>query len=734
MSVYLSDFVKAWDALHTSYPAQRATLLNHFYSTVVQRSPNSDPRSPTATVDEGLELATCASGVVEASGSPTSSNAHVAITVNGHAVRWRLHPVKNQSAFFLFTPPAVEPTAVETSMLLIRFSAYLKILVTLHFKNELELILLHLQCILFLLNCQGGTEHAKVIYDDYVQSSSGPGLLMELLSSARDASVSYNESGSNSSEEKKGGGDGDDDEEEEEEEEEEEDEETREQRRHTLRKIVKVLFDMINVLALSSRQNKEALCRLEVIHNIVATISVYVEEPAEEDQDFAKKSKNHLMTAAIESSAKEVLMELCSGNPRHFESVKNGILTLLGSTVMSKRIGVQVLLAIVTSGVVTEGTSMFVLPTLALTRNLDVMLQYEAIELLTHLTIDNCLSVCISISAALNSNSGSGTGPAGVLMALKRIANVRDEKVNIEVGMVKTGIIEELLNVIVNQVHTDEVYFHAADCLRQGSTLGEGTFKRRLTVYVKKQAHLDNLFNESEANGPRIFFTRLLADSAAVRYIRDKLHDKACELFEKKRSKRLEAGDGRGTFFVTEGEERGEEMGGLGVGGVEDDDFENLLNNLDNFDLTDVRVGGVGTVEPPKPNPPPRKSPRSGKRTQSPRVRKAPDPKSLTQSPYKTLMEKLINNSVPEMSQSNFKAAMLRDEFERVHMEQMQQQHLVFVETAPPVLGGGVRRTASRGKKGAEGENGGTNVENGLMIGGNKLKGTLEFVDSFPLI
>ena len=43
-------------------------------------------------------------------------------------------------------------------------------------------------------------------------------------------------------------------------------------------------------------------------------------------------------------------------------------------------------------------------------------------------------------------------------------------------------------------------------------------------------------------------------------------------------------------------------------------------------------------------------------------------------------------------------------------------------------------RESTRGKKGAKRENGGANVENGLMIGGNKLKGTLEFVDSFPLI
>lgn len=86
---------------------------------------------------------------------------------------------------------------------------------------------------------------------------------------------------------------------------------------------------------------------------------------------------------------------------------------------MSKRIGVQVLLAILSSGVVTDSTSMFVLPVLALTRNLDVMLQYEAIELLSRLVVENCESVFISVSATLNGNSGSGTGAKGVLMALK---------------------------------------------------------------------------------------------------------------------------------------------------------------------------------------------------------------------------------------------------------------------------------------------------------------------------
>lgn len=86
---------------------------------------------------------------------------------------------------------------------------------------------------------------------------------------------------------------------------------------------------------------------------------------------------------------------------------------------MSKRIGVQVLLAILSSGVVTDSTSMFVLPVLALTRNLDVMLQYEAIELLSRLVVENCESVFISVSATLNGNSGSGAGAKGVLMALK---------------------------------------------------------------------------------------------------------------------------------------------------------------------------------------------------------------------------------------------------------------------------------------------------------------------------
>ncbi|GMH50216.1 hypothetical protein TL16_g00718 [Triparma laevis f. inornata] len=681
-AVYLTDFVKTWDSLAASYPAQRATLLNHFYATVIQRSNNSEPRSPTADA-HSIIGDTISSGIEGGCISPT--NAHVAITVNGYAVRWQLHPVNNQSTFFEFTPPHVIPNHVETSMLIIRFSAYLKILVALYFKGQTELILLHLQCLLFLLNCQNGTEHAKGIVNDYVSSSAGPGLLMELLTATCAASVAYS-----------------------------------------------VLFDTINILSLSSRKNKESLCRLDVIQNIVGTISAYVEEPAEEDQDFAKKSKNHLMTAAIESSAKEVLLELCSGNPRHFSKVKNGILTLLGSTVMSKRIGVQVLLAILSSGVVTDSTSMFVLPVLALTRNLDVMLQYEAIELLSRLVVENCESVFISVSATLNGNSGSGTGAKGVLMALKTMAGVPSAEVNIEVTMVKTGIIEELLNVIVNQVHTDEVYFHAADCLRQGSVLeGAGNmFKKRLTVYVKKKAHLDNRFWGGEG-APRVFVTRLLADASAVRYIRDKLHDKACELYEKKRIKRLEEKKVGGNFFVTEGE-------GGGAGGMKDAEFEDLLNDLDNFDLKEARMGG-SSVEPPKPKPPPRKSaksPRSGKGLKSPRGRK-PDPNSLTHSPYKTLMENLINNSIPEMSEEKFKSAQLKDEFEKAAStaarKEMQQQHLVFVDTAPPVMmgGRGGKGGKTKEKKVVEEKEGG---DLGLMIGGNKLKGTLEFAENFPLI
>lgn len=312
------------------------------------------------------------------------------------------------------------------------------------------------------------------------------------------------------------------------------------------------------------------------------------------------------------------------------------------------------------------------------------------------------------------------------------MAGVPSAEVNIEVTMVKTGIIEELLNVIVNQVHTDEVYFHAADCLHQGSVLeGAGNmFKKRLTVYVKKKAHLDNLFGGGKG-APRVFVTRLLADASAVRYIRDKLHDKACELYEKKRIKRLEEKKVGGNFFVTEGE-------GGGAGGMKDAEFEDLLNDLDNFDLKEARMGG-SSVEPPKPKPPPRKSaksPRSGKGLKSPMGRK-PDPNSLTHSPYKTLMENLINNSIPEMSEEKFKSAQLKDEFEKAAStaarKEMQQQHLVFVETAPPVMmrGRGGKGGKTKEKKAVEEKEGG---DLGLMIGGNKLKGTLEFAENFPLI
>ena len=62
------------------------------------------------------------------------------------------------------------------------------------------------------------------------------------------------------------------------------------------------------------------------------------------------------------------MLEMCSNNPRYLDEVKNGVLTLLASTNMAKRISIQVLLSIVKTSATRTDVSMFVLPALALAR------------------------------------------------------------------------------------------------------------------------------------------------------------------------------------------------------------------------------------------------------------------------------------------------------------------------------------------------------------------------------
>jgi hypothetical protein len=77
--------------------------------------------------------------------------------------------------------------------------------------------------------------------------------------------------------------------------------------------------------------------------------------------------------------------------------------------------------------------------------------------------------------------------------------------------LLSTGIVEELLNVIVNQVHPDDTYFGCAAALALGSS---AAFRSRLQTYVKHTQHLATLRLK-----PEMFITDLLADKEAIRYV-----------------------------------------------------------------------------------------------------------------------------------------------------------------------------------------------------------------------
>ena len=204
---------------------------------------------------------------------------------------------------------------------------------------------------------------------------------------------------------------------------------------------------MLKMLCGTSRQHKELMCKLGTMQQVVAMLGAYkVEEEDHDDNaiELLKESNEKVLARSVELAVKELLLEMCSNNPRYLDEVKNGVLTLLASTDMAKRISVQVLLSIVKTLAARTDVSMFVLPALALARSLDAIQQYEAVSLLGELVVPHPSSVCVSIAASLNSNPTSGAGISGVLMALKEVTLCKTRDSLIESSLVRSGIVEEV--------------------------------------------------------------------------------------------------------------------------------------------------------------------------------------------------------------------------------------------------------------------------------------------------
>jgi len=176
--------------------------------------------------------------------------------------------------------------------------------------------------------------------------------------------------------------------------------------------------------------------------------------------------------------------------------------------------------------------------TLNLIRGHDIILVHEGLELLSYLAeIDNvivaigvglctglsnekilnkeiiCYGVCILLTPSNTSNHADKNNPNDSQFEQRAEA------------LVKVGMIEELLNLIVNQVHGDEVYVAAVSTLSKGILVGRslrkdgGIWEQRILDYVKKDSHRNFLYNEQSSD----FCNSVLGDREVVKYIRNKL-------------------------------------------------------------------------------------------------------------------------------------------------------------------------------------------------------------------
>ena len=129
--------------------------------------------------------------------------------------------------------------------------------------------------------------------------------------------------------------------------------------------------------------------------------------------------------------------------------------------------------------------------------------------------------------------------------------------------LVNVGIIEELLNLIVNQVHSDEVYVAAANALTRGVVVGRaiagahgevGLWEMRILEYIKKNFHRNFLFDSDSSKGTE-FCNALLGDREVVRYIRSKLSIRKEE--EKLNRSKVKRGKAEvDNFFLTSDDSR----------------------------------------------------------------------------------------------------------------------------------------------------------------------------------
>jgi hypothetical protein len=198
-----------------------------------------------------------------------------------------------------------------------------------------------------------------------------------------------------------------------------------------------------------------------------------------------------------------------------------------------------------------------------------------------------------------------------------------------------------------------------------------------VSEYVRKQTHLDSLYEKGEKGEMfmtrekgEMFVTRLLADREAVVYIRNKLLDKAVEMGKKSRAWRgvererererekekeeaTAAGGGRESFFLTASNA---EIAAKEKGEGEEEDIwdvkksirEDLLRNT-GVPSKPVGVRGSGGAGGGRGNG---KGNGNGKKSSNRPLqshRKIKEEKN-NKSAYKELMEKLISNSIPEMS------------------------------------------------------------------------------------